>query len=93
MFPTGSNRASLITTAVTSFAKGRKTKEKVEVYSYELLAYRSSCELPGPCQDAEDESSKLPDYFVTAEDISPVEHVDIQAAAQDVDRLFHFKNS
>ena len=32
---------------------------------------------------AKDESSNLPDYFITAEDISPVEHVDIQAAAQE----------
>jgi ribonucleoside-diphosphate reductase alpha chain len=31
---------------------------------------------------AEDEASKLPDYFITAEDITPKEHVDIQAAAQ-----------
>jgi ribonucleoside-diphosphate reductase alpha chain len=61
--------------------EGRKTKEKVEVYSYELLAYRTlinSRAMPY----AEDESTKLPDYFITAEDISPAEHVDIQAAAQ-----------
>ena len=32
---------------------------------------------------AKEESIKLPDYFITAEDISPVEHVDIQAAAQE----------
>jgi len=31
---------------------------------------------------AQDEGSCLPDYFITAEDISPKEHVDIQAAAQ-----------
>jgi len=28
------------------------------------------------------EDSRLPEYFVTAEDITPTEHVDIQAAAQ-----------
>ena len=61
--------------------EGRKTKEKVEVYSYELLAYRSHVNYRA-MPYAEDESSKLPDYFITAEDISPVEHVDIQAAAQ-----------
>jgi ribonucleoside-diphosphate reductase alpha chain len=61
--------------------EGRKTKEKVEVYSYELLAYR--CHVNYRAMPyAEDESSRLPDYFITAEDISPVEHVDIQAAAQ-----------
>ncbi len=61
--------------------ENKKTKEKVEVFSYELLAYRTlvnSRAMP----DAEDESLKLPDYFITAEDISPVAHVDIQAAAQ-----------
>jgi len=61
--------------------ENRKTKEKVEVFSYELLAYRTlvnSRAMPY----TEDESLKLPDYFITAEDISPVAHVDIQAAAQ-----------
>src|SRR5690606_10047666 len=31
---------------------------------------------------SEKEDEKLPDYFITAEDITPKEHVDIQAAAQ-----------
>jgi ribonucleoside-diphosphate reductase alpha chain len=31
---------------------------------------------------AEDDASRLPDCFITAEDISPNAHVDIQAAAQ-----------
>ncbi|MBS0383684.1 MAG: adenosylcobalamin-dependent ribonucleoside-diphosphate reductase [Proteobacteria bacterium] len=60
---------------------GKKTKEKVEVMSYELLAYRALINAeakPGSDEPAE----KLPDYFVAADDISPVQHVDIQAAAQ-----------
>jgi len=61
--------------------EGRKTKEKVSVYSYELLAYRSLVN-PDAMPYAQDEAAKLPDYFITAEDISPKEHVDIQAAAQ-----------
>jgi ribonucleoside-diphosphate reductase alpha chain len=61
--------------------EGRKTKEKVEVYSYELLAYRSLIN-SNAMPYAKDEASKLPDCFVTAEDVSPAEHVDIQAAAQ-----------
>ena len=61
--------------------EGRKTKEKVSVYSYELLAYRTLVN-PDAMPYAQDEASKLPDYFITAEDISPNEHVDIQAAAQ-----------
>jgi ribonucleoside-diphosphate reductase alpha chain len=61
--------------------EGRKSKEKVEVYSYELLAYRTLVN-EHAMPYAQDEHSKLPDYFITAEDISPTEHVDIQAAAQ-----------
>jgi ribonucleoside-diphosphate reductase alpha chain len=61
--------------------EGRKSKEKVEVFSYELLAYRSLVN-PNAMPYAQEESSALPDYFITAEDISPTEHVDIQAAAQ-----------
>jgi ribonucleoside-diphosphate reductase alpha chain len=61
--------------------QGRKTKEKIEVYSFELLAYRSLVnESAMPVTDKE--SEKLPDYFITAETIKPTEHVDIQAAAQ-----------
>ena len=61
--------------------EGRKTKEKVEVYSYELLAYRALINGDAlPYSD--DPKSKLPEYFVSADDISPKEHVDIQAAAQ-----------
>jgi len=59
---------------------GKKTKEKVDVFSFELLAYRALInEAAMPDGEAE---SALPDYFITAEDISPKSHVDIQAAAQ-----------
>ncbi|MFC1605677.1 adenosylcobalamin-dependent ribonucleoside-diphosphate reductase [Pseudomonadota bacterium] len=61
--------------------EGRKSKEKVEVFSYELLAYRSLVNA-NAMPYAQDEAAALPDYFITAEDISPTEHVDIQAAAQ-----------
>jgi ribonucleoside-diphosphate reductase alpha chain len=61
--------------------EGRKTKEKVEVYSFELLAYRALVNARA-MPYAEDEAMALPDYFITAEDITPKEHVDIQAAAQ-----------
>lgn len=61
--------------------EGRKTKEKVDVYSFEMLAYRELINKDAlPYTD--DESLKLPDYFITADDITPKEHVDIQAAAQ-----------
>ncbi len=61
--------------------EGRKTKEKVDVFSYELLAYRKVInENAMPYSDNADE--KLPANFVTSEDITPKQHVDIQAAAQ-----------
>jgi ribonucleoside-diphosphate reductase alpha chain len=61
--------------------EGKKSKEKVEVYSYELLAYRALINGDAlPFSD--DPKTRLPDYFVSADDISPKEHVDIQAASQ-----------
>ena len=60
--------------------EGRKTKEKVDVYSFELLAYRELIEAKaGP--DATS-AEALPKNFVTTADIHPRAHVDIQAAAQ-----------
>ena len=61
--------------------EGRKTKEKVEVYSFELLAYRELVNADA-MPYSEDEAAKLPEYFITADDITPTQHVDIQAAAQ-----------
>jgi ribonucleoside-diphosphate reductase alpha chain len=53
----------------------------VEVQSYELLAYRSLVNPRAmPYTDVAEE--KLPDYFITTDDIRPEEHVDMQAAAQ-----------
>ena len=61
--------------------EGKKSKEKVEVYSYELLAYRALINAEAlPFTD--EVANKLPEYFVSADDISPKEHVDIQAASQ-----------
>ena len=60
---------------------GRKTKEKVDVFSFELLAYRELVNeraMPGATAAAE----ALPEYFTTTDDVSPHMHVDIQAAAQ-----------
>ena len=60
--------------------EGRKTKEKVDVYSFEMLAYR---ELVDPRATPEGGGARgLPEYFVTAGDITPRQHVDVQAAAQ-----------
>ena len=61
--------------------EGKKTKEKVDVFSYELLAYRhlvNSEAMPF----SQEEATKLPEYFVSADEVTPKQHVDIQAAAQ-----------
>ena len=60
---------------------GRKTKEKIDVFSFELLAYRELVNpraMPGATADAE----ALPAYFTAADEVTPRQHVDIQAAAQ-----------
>jgi ribonucleoside-diphosphate reductase alpha chain len=60
---------------------GRKTKEKVDVFSFELLAYRELVNkkaFPGATAPGE----KLPEYFTAADEVTPQQHVDIQAAAQ-----------
>ncbi len=59
----------------------RKSKEKVDVFSFELLAYRKLVN-PEAMPYTEDADKQLPDYFITADDITPKQHVDIQAAAQ-----------
>jgi len=64
--------------------QGKKTKEKVDVFSFELLAYReliNSAALPTVTAESTAEQ-RLPEYFITADDITPKEHVDVQAAAQ-----------
>jgi ribonucleoside-diphosphate reductase alpha chain len=61
--------------------EGKKSKERVDVFSYELLAYRELVNpkaMPGATRLEE----QLPEYFQTADDITPTEHVNIQAAAQ-----------
>jgi len=61
--------------------EGKKSKEKVDVFSYELLAYRELVNAKAmPFSDKEDE--KLPEYFVDSSTIPAKAHVDIQAAAQ-----------
>ncbi len=61
--------------------EGKKTKEKVDVFSFELLAYRHLINHKAmPYSEQVDE--QLPDYFITADAITPKQHVDVQAAAQ-----------
>ena len=73
--------------------EGKKSKQQVDVLSYELLAYRhlinpqaaaysgvASADEVG--ESTADNTNALPDYFVTTDDITPKQHVDVQAAAQ-----------
>jgi len=61
--------------------EGKKSKEKIDVFSYELLAYRHLVN-PEAMPYSADPNQQLPDYFISADDINPKQHVDIQAAAQ-----------
>ena len=61
--------------------EGKKSKEKVDVWSYELLAYRELVN-PKAMPFAEKEDEMLPDYFLDSSTIQAKAHVDIQAAAQ-----------
>jgi ribonucleoside-diphosphate reductase alpha chain len=61
--------------------EGKKSKEKVDVFSFELLAYRELVN-PDAMPYSEDPAQALPDYFISSEDITPTAHVDVQAAAQ-----------
>jgi ribonucleoside-diphosphate reductase alpha chain len=61
--------------------EGKKSKEKIDVFSFELLAYREMVN-PRAMPNSANAAEKLPDYFTTADNITPKEHVDIQAASQ-----------
>ena len=61
--------------------EGKKSKEKVDVWSFELLAYRELVNAKA-MPYSEDAAAKLPDYFIAADEVSPRQHVDVQAAAQ-----------
>jgi ribonucleoside-diphosphate reductase alpha chain len=66
--------------------EGKKSKERIDVYSFELLAYRelvNARAMPGSGSGAiTSGNDALPSYFSTADDVTPRMHVDIQAAAQ-----------
>ncbi len=51
--------------------EGKKTKEQMDVYSYEALLWKA---MKG--------NENYPESFITAKDVSPYQHIDMQAAAQ-----------
>lgn len=59
--------------------EGKKSKEKVDVYSYELLRYR---EMMGSAASDPSSMDDLPEGFVTSGELAPDAHINIQAAAQ-----------
>ncbi|WKJ88986.1 adenosylcobalamin-dependent ribonucleoside-diphosphate reductase [Methylomonas montana] len=61
--------------------EGKKSKEKIDVFSFELLAYRHLVN-PEAMPYSENPDQQLPDYFISADEVTPKQHVDIQAAAQ-----------
>ena len=50
------------------------------MYSFEMLAYRQL--INADSRPDGEGADALPDYFITAEDITPKAHVDVQSAAQ-----------
>ncbi len=60
---------------------GKKTKETVDVYSFELLAYREIIN-PNAMPYSKKVEAQLPDYFICADDVTPEQHIEVQAAAQ-----------
>jgi len=61
--------------------EGKKSKEKIDVFSFELLAYRELVN-PRAIPGSSNAQEKLPDYFTAADEVTPKQHVDIQAASQ-----------
>ena len=61
--------------------EGKKSKEKVDVFSFELLAYRELINV-GAMPFSDKPEQQLPDYFLDSSTIQAKAHVDIQAAAQ-----------
>ncbi|MBT7965051.1 MAG: adenosylcobalamin-dependent ribonucleoside-diphosphate reductase, partial [Porticoccaceae bacterium] len=61
--------------------EGKKSKENVDVFSYELLSYRTLVN-PKAMPFSADAEEVLPEYFLSSENIEPKAHVDVQAAAQ-----------
>jgi ribonucleoside-diphosphate reductase alpha chain len=61
--------------------EGKKSKEKIDVYSFELLAYRELVN-PKAQPGATNDDERLPDYFIASDVVTPKEHVEVQAAAQ-----------
>ncbi len=78
---TASSRALPTTTPAISSVRARRARRRS---TYSVLSYsptaRWSTKKTAPYSENEDE--QLPDYFIAADDVTPKQHVDVQAAAQ-----------
>ena len=54
---------------------GKKSKEQVDVFSYEYLLYKSIM--------TNDNTDNLPEYFVDSHSVTPLEHIAMQSSAQE----------
>ena len=70
--------------------EGRKTKEKIDVFSFEMLAYREL--IDARAMPDGNGAHSLPDYFVTADDITPKQHVDVQGRGTALGRLLDLQD-
>lgn len=61
--------------------EGKKAKEKVDVFSFELLAYRALVN-PKAMPFSQVEGEQLPECFISSDDVTPERHIAVQAAAQ-----------
>ncbi|MGH8595832.1 MAG: adenosylcobalamin-dependent ribonucleoside-diphosphate reductase [Gammaproteobacteria bacterium] len=61
--------------------EGKKSKAQVEVVSYEVLAYREFLRRKG-LSEMDVINAALPSYFISTDNITPQQHVDMQAAVQ-----------
>jgi len=60
---------------------GKKTKQKVDVFSFELLKYRELVN-EGAMPFSKDPETRLPEYFIISDDLKPAQHVVMQSAVQ-----------
>lgn len=61
--------------------EGKKSKQKMDVFSYELLRYRELIN-PKAMPYSEDPEAQLPDYFIVSDDLKPEAHIEMQGAVQ-----------
>ncbi len=61
--------------------RGKNAKEHMEVLSYEALAYREFLRHKG-LSEVDAANTALPEYFSSADEVTPTQHIAMQAAAQ-----------